>query len=180
MVSIRDVELARNGDKDAFVRITRTLEPSLYRIAATILKSDTDCADALQETIMKAYRGIHALKEPAHCKTWFIRILINVSRKMLQVNKKYTSSATLADELIVHEQGFQQLEIREAVEALNVDLRIIVHLYYYDDLPVRTIAELLELPEGTVKSRLSRARDLLYRQIQDSSEGGDDCDRSAY
>lgn len=129
----------------------------MYRVAKSFLKSDTDCADAIQETILKAYRTLGSLKEPRYFKTWLIRILINECKRVLNVKSKIIPM----EELTVYSQQkdvFEQAEVREAVAALEEELRVIVTLYYFEDLSLKEVAQLLETPEGTVKSRLSRAR----------------------
>ncbi|WP_416296534.1 sigma factor [Paenibacillus illinoisensis] len=67
------VELVRKGDKQAFVALIRTIQQSLYVIARSIVKNNEDSADAMQETITKAFTSIHTLREPAYFKTWIIR-----------------------------------------------------------------------------------------------------------
>jgi len=160
---IEDIERARKGDKEAFVRLMRALEVSLYQTARAFLRSDADCADAMQETVLRAYRSMQSLKDAAHFKTWMIRILINECKRMLHAKRNVVALANGYDPAAV-EPGFAKLELRELVDRLEAPLRSVVLLYYYGDLSVKEIAGELELPEGTVKSRLHRARELLSAQ----------------
>ena len=168
-----DVQLARQGDQEAFVRLIKQYEPTLYRVAASILRSDTECVDAAQEAILLAYASIHTLKEAAYFKTWLIRILMHECYRMLKKNRNIIPLADgleppFASAKFGAPQGSaieQQLDLREAIHALEQDLQLVVSLYYWEDLPVKDIAALLEIPAGTVKSRLSRARQKLAERL---------------
>jgi len=172
LVRLDDVERARKGDKEAFVRLMRTLEVSLFNTAKAFLRTDADCADALQETVLKAYRSIRNLKEPAYFKTWVVRILINECKRMLHAKRNVIALETGYDPS-ADDPAFASLELRELVEQLETPLRSVVLLYYYGDLSVKEIAQELELPEGTVKSRLYRARELLSMGQAKETKGAD-------
>lgn len=167
-----DVERARQGDKDAFVRLMRALELSLYQTARAFLRSDADCADAIQETVLRAYKSIRSLKEPAYFKTWVVRILINECKRALQRKRNVVTLAPGYD-AGAKEAGFDRVELREMVDRLEPSLRSVVLLYYYAELPLKEIGEELGLPEGTVKSRLHRARELLGASHERQPKGAD-------
>ncbi|NEN84067.1 RNA polymerase sigma factor [Paenibacillus elgii] len=152
-----EVIKAQKGDKEAFIGLIRRMEQRLYNVSRSILPNDEDCADAAQEAIVKAYKGLHALKDPNLFSTWLIRILINECNKIWNTKRKYVSGAA-AEQSYIMEGYEEKLEIREAVEKLERPLKVVVVLYYFEDLPIKQIAEILELPEGTIKSRLNRAR----------------------
>jgi len=155
-----DVIRAQKGNHEAFVRLIKASESSMYRVAKSFLKTDIECADAIQETILKAFQAIRSIKEPDYFKTWLIRILINVCQRMLKMNKQVIPMAALAERS--YENKMQQgLELWEAVQSLEEELRIIVMLFYIEDVPVKDIALMLDMPEGTIKSRLHRAREKL-------------------
>ncbi|WP_027084246.1 sigma-70 family RNA polymerase sigma factor [Cohnella panacarvi] len=155
-----DASRARKGDKDAFVRAMRTLEVSMYQTAKAFLRSDADCADAMQETVLRAFRSIRGLKEPAYFKTWVIRILINECKRVLQRTRNVMTLDVCYDSG-VREAGYDRVEMREWIDTLDESLRSIVLLYYYGELTIKEISEEMDLPEGTVKSRLHRAREIL-------------------
>lgn len=153
-------ELARKGDKQAFVTLIRTIQQSLYVIARSIVKNNEDSADAMQETITKAFTSIHTLKEPAYFKTWIIRILINECNQM---NRKKKRVSLLPYDLrkTSYKDEYEQVELFEVIDELDEQLQTIVTLFYIEDLAIKDIAKVLEISEGTVKSRLFRARKLL-------------------
>lgn len=169
MLELLDVTRARKGDKEAFIRIIQASEDMMYRIAKSMVKSDEDCADAIQETILKAYTSIGSLKEPKFFKTWLIRILINVCNQILRT-KKNVISLVGWKEPATHTDSYDEIEIHEVVNSLNEETRMLVILYYFEDMSVKQIAQTLDIPEGTVKSRLSRARNELSSLFQNEGE----------
>jgi RNA polymerase sigma-70 factor (ECF subfamily) len=165
-----EVNRAQQGDREAFIQLFRRLEPELYRLAKSIVGRDEDCADALQETTLKAYKGITGLRKTAFFKTWLIRILINECNQVLRMRKRTIVMAELPEQTKSDSKGedvvnSRQLDLREAVENLDESLRLVVHLFYYQDLPIKQIASVLELSEGAVKARLHRARGVLAKQM---------------
>ncbi|NDI34447.1 sigma-70 family RNA polymerase sigma factor [Chengkuizengella sediminis] len=169
MENEKTVKLAQKGSKDAFVRLIKENEKSMYRVAKSFFKREVDCADVLQETILKAFNSINSLNEPRYFKTWLIRILINECNKMMRTKSKIV----LFNEVVVQEtmkDSYDSIEIHDAIHSLEEDIRTIIVLYYFEDQPIKDIAELLEIPEGTVKSRLNRARSKLLKLLQNENE----------
>ena len=81
------IQKAKNGDKEAFTTIMLSLEKDLYKIAKTRLKNDDDIYDAIQETIIEAFKKIIKLKNTESFKTWIIRILINKTNDIFRRKK---------------------------------------------------------------------------------------------
>ena len=82
------VKLAQLGDKEVFVELIKSLESSLYKVSKAILLSDSECLDAVQETILIAYKNIQQVREPKYFKTWITRILINECNKLRKTQTK--------------------------------------------------------------------------------------------
>ncbi|RXT07290.1 sigma-70 family RNA polymerase sigma factor [Ammoniphilus sp. CFH 90114] len=137
--------------------IIREVEGSLYRVAKGILYSDMDCADAIQETIIKAYSSIEGLKNEKYFKTWITRILINKCRDLLATKKKVVPVYEI-NEGVVDLNISQKIEVWEAIQNLKEEMRVVIILYYIEGWSLKETAELLDIAEGTVKSRLARAR----------------------
>lgn len=106
----------------------------LYKTGMAILKNDDDTCDAIQETLISAYKNFQNLKNIEYFETWITRILINKCYDIIRNNKKVSS----------------------------INKKMEVDFNYYDEYSVKEISELLNIPEGTVKSRLSRARNMMY------------------
>lgn len=165
-----DVELAQSGDREAFTRLIKAHEATLYRIACSILHVDSDRLDAAQETIVKAYLSLHKLREPQYFKSWLISIAINECRRLAKRNAKITTLGTWTQK--ASPETFEDsIELREAIETLEEELRICITLHYIEDLPVKEIAGILRQPEGTIKSRLSRARRKLKQFLTPEETG---------
>ncbi|MGD8192368.1 sigma-70 family RNA polymerase sigma factor [Brevibacillus ginsengisoli] len=172
-----NVQLAQNGDKDAFIRLINHIELKLYGVARAIVKRDEDCADAIQEAILKAYRALHTLKDPAYFKTWMFRILIHECQQILRRQKRIVTVSEFPTRPSHSSSDYERIDLREAVDRLEETLRIVITLHYFEDMPLKQIAELLETPEGTIKSRLNRARSTLaeWLKIPEERKTGYEC-----
>ena len=120
--------------REEFTNLILDSEQTLYRVAMSMLRNEKDCEDAVQTAILTAYEKLGTLKQEQYFKTWLVRILINVCNKQLR-------SAAKTTEL--------------------VKIRQVVVLYYIEQFTVKEIKQILKIPEGTVKSRLSKGRDLM-------------------
>lgn len=158
---IDDIILAKNGDKAAFERLIVANESSLYRVAKGILENPEDAEDVYQETIIKAYRGIVNLKKNEYFKTWLIRIIINQCTMLLRKRSKTVHMSEANNFEMKTMDNCESLELWIAVKSLEVELRTVIILYYYEDYQQKEIGELLGIPCGTVKSRISRAKEKL-------------------
>ncbi|MGE7826895.1 sigma-70 family RNA polymerase sigma factor [Paenibacillus sp. NPDC093718] len=162
-------ELARQGDKEAFVYLIKAVQQSLFVIARSIVKNDEDCADAMQETIAKAFSNVHTLKKPAYFKTWIIRILINECNRIIK-KKKRVYPVPYDMRKSSYKGNYEQIEMFEVIDKLDDQLQTIVTLFYLEDLSVKEISKVLEVSEGTVKSRLFRARQQLSELVLGEGE----------
>lgn len=175
--NVLDVQLALQGDKDAFVRLVKKIEPTLYRVSKSIMRSEHECVDATQEAILIAYSSLYTLKNAEYFNTWLIRILIHECYRLVKSRKNVVPIGELIEQsqASLDHTSDQIIELKDAVNELDKDLQVAVTLYYFEDLSLKTISQLLDVPEGTVKSRLSRARqklsELLYPLKRESGVG---------
>ena len=143
-------------------------ERQLYSTAKTILFCDQDCADAIQETIVKAFSKIGTLKNDKYAKTWLIRILINECYNLIRKSSKLISLENLEDRQEMEaEKAEDYSELYTAVNSLKEELRLPVILYYIEGFSVKEIAQILEISEGAVQKRLARARGKLRQELQE-------------
>lgn len=164
-----NVKLAKAGDKTAFSALIDCHRLALYRIAQGLLESDFDAADAIQETIISAYTNIGNLKKDEFFKTWLIRILINECKKILRKSNKIVFFEKINEPVL---DAYPSDDATTGfVNMLDPSLKQVTILYYYEDFSVKEIAEILNIFQGTVKSRLSRARNELSKLM---SVKGDD------
>ncbi|MCC8102405.1 MAG: sigma-70 family RNA polymerase sigma factor [Clostridiales bacterium] len=151
--------------KEQLGRLILASEDSLYHVAKTLLREDADCADAIQEAIVSAFTKLHTLRRDEYAKTWLTRILINECYDILRNQKRLVS----IEEQVVPEQeetGRDYSDLYEALETLPEEMRICVTLFYMEGYSIREIASILEVKENTVKSRLSRAKAKLRRELE--------------
>ncbi len=152
--------------KDDFSLKILECERTLYRISMSMLKNETDCEDAVQMAILTAFEKLDTLKNEQYFKTWLVRILINVCNKQLNERKKIIS---LEDTTEANTPSFpspaDNTEIRIALEELPEKIKCVIVLYYMESFSVSEIKSILKIPEGTVKSRLSKGRELLRKKL---------------
>ncbi len=152
------VEKAVRGDADAFLELMEMNSLSMYKTARGILKNDNDVSDAIQDTILTSFEKIHKLKNPQYFKTWLIRILINECNQILRHYKKVNTIEEVP-ETPRQDKTLAEFEFKEMLEQVDEKYRVILVLYYEQGFKISEIAELLELNENTVKTRLARARE---------------------
>lgn len=163
------IKKAQKGDKEAFIQAISGYMTQMYKIARTRLNSDDDIGDAIQDTILAAYESLLRLKEPKYFKTWLIRILINkcndIAKKSCNVTyiEDYTQFYNLSSLTIYNEDVEGNLDFTNILKILSEECRSTVVLYYVNDLTTKEISEVLNEKEGTIKSRLSRARQELKK-----------------
>ncbi|MCQ2968883.1 MAG: sigma-70 family RNA polymerase sigma factor [Clostridium sp.] len=163
-----NVRRAKLGDKEAFKKLIQENKSSMYRVSKAILKEEEDIEDAIGEAILKAYRNIGFLRNEIYFKTWLIRIVINESNN---IYKKRNREIAMDKEYFInmeYRDSYKDFSLYDAINSLEDNLRITTLLYYFEDLKYKDIAELLNVREGTVKSRLSRAKQKLYEILKDN------------
>jgi RNA polymerase sigma-70 factor (ECF subfamily) len=143
-------------------------ERQMYATAKSILQKDTDCADAIQETIVKAFSDIAQLRRDKYAKTWLMRILINECHNLLRKNSRLISYEEYAEvgEMEVPEKK-DYSELYTAMQHLKEELRVAVTLYYMEDFSVKEVAAIMEISEGAVQKRLARARGQMKKELQE-------------
>ena len=144
--------------RETFSNLILDSESTLYRVAMSMLRNEKDCEDAVQTAVLTAFEKLGTLKHEEYFKTWLVRILINVCNKQLKSAVKTTE---LHDTDIMSDGAEASTEIRMSIESLPVKIRQVVVLYYIEQFTVKEIKQILKIPEGTVKSRLSKGRELL-------------------
>lgn len=150
------------NSKEQFTELILKYNESLFFTARAILKNDADAEDAVCNGVMKAYENFIKLREIRYFKTWITRIVINEAYMICRKNKYTESLETVSSEpsYIQHRD-----ETWEIVNSIDEEFRSVLIMFYYNDFSVREIADLLNIAEGTVKSRLSRGRKILKEKM---------------
>ena len=150
--------------KEELGELIMASEDAMYHVAKTLLYSDADCADAIQEAIVKAFSKLYTLKKDAYAKTWLMRILLNECYSVMRKEKRVVSLEDYRQEEKTEEQK-DYSDLYEAIYRLQEEMRLSVTLYYLDGYSVRAIAAMMETTESAVKNRLARARQRLKREL---------------
>ena len=141
------------------------IEKLLYRISWSYLKIDDDCADAVQEALVRAWEKRSTLRNPDQFRPWLIRILTNQCKDMLRKRRRQ-SFYPLEEDTAAYPPPSGPSPIMEEIDHLRPEQRIVVMLHYVDGYSATDISHMLGLPQGTVKSRLLLARRHLRKTLQ--------------
>ena len=147
--------------KADFIRRARACERRLYRVSRTMLPSEADCEDAVQEALLRAWARLDTLREEAYFETWLMRILINQCKTFYR--RRPRAEAELTEDIPCPET--LESPLLEALKRLPRKQGIALELHYIEGYSVKECARLLGVPEGTVKWRLSQGRALLKIEI---------------
>lgn len=144
-------------NKDDFTAQIMQIEGALYGVARTYLQSPHDCADAVQEAVLSAWKSRHRLRQAEYFKTWMIRIVINQCKTMIRKRDRLVPMEAVPEP----PPDATDPLLYEGVMALDIKYRLPFVLHYVEGYATKEIAGMLHLPKGTVLSRLHRARQLL-------------------
>ena len=150
--------------REGFAAAAAPLERLLLSVCFGVLRSWDLAADAAQSALLKGWRHRHSVKDPASFKPWLVRIALNESKNMLRRGLTVELDESLTEEPPDREL---RVDVREAVYRLPEKYRLPVILFYFEDMAVADIARSLDLPEGTVISRLHRGRARLREELKD-------------
>jgi RNA polymerase sigma-70 factor (ECF subfamily) len=179
-----DLDRARNGDREAFGRLVRRHHRRVYAAALHILGSHSDADDATQESFVRAYKGLSTFDGRADFFTWLYRITVNTALNSLRGGKRTTALSQKGGDEAAHvggrpealgqgaptpaqkaQTGAEMQRVLEAIAELSPSLRVTLVLATIEELPHKQIAEILEIPEGTVAWRVNEARRLLRQRL---------------
>lgn len=154
---------AKRGDPDAFTELMMGQMQNMYKVARSILSHEEDAADAISDTILACWEKIETLREEKYFRTWMTKILIN---KCNDIYRKRTNLflAKEMPEVEYRDSGYDNMEWKEALHVLDEKYRTVVILYYVEGFKTSEIAELLEIPEATVRTRLARSREKMAKE----------------
>lgn len=159
-----------NKNKE-FTELIKQNNLKFYKTAKAILKNDDDAYDAIQNALISMYENIHNLKDEKYFTTWGIRIVVNKCYDLIRKNNKVVSIS------LDNEQNKNEIEtndeynldlygLEKILHDLDEQTRLLITLYYYDDLSINEISTIMNIPKGTVKSRLSRAKNILKEKLE--------------
>ena len=145
-------------------------QKNLYAAAFNICKNQMDAEDVVQETFVQYYTTKKEFESEQHIRAWLLRVAINKAKNLtVTFWKKHKCSLEDYMETLTFPDP-QSRDLFEEVMKLPDKFRIVIHLFYYEDYSVREIADILNLSESNVKTRLSRGRALLRNSLKEEWE----------
>ena len=179
-----DLDRARAGDRDAFGRIVRRHQRRVYAATLHILGNHGDADDATQEAFVRAYRALATFDGRSELGTWLYRIAVNTALNVLRSGKRGAEVAAASGKEAAHlggrpealghhvvdpanqsQQTAEVTRVLRAIAELSPSLRVTLVLATIEELPHKQIAQILEIPEGTVAWRVNEARRLLRERL---------------
>ncbi len=160
-----DVKLAMEGSTEAFARLYALVYKDLYHIALYSLRSSHDACDVVSDTVLDAFCSIGKLRDEKAFRGWIMRIL---SAKIKQKQRDYFSDTTelTDDNEPENEFDFGNIELKQALENLEPQSRIILSLSVIEGYTSEEISEICGINPNTVRSRLSRIKKRLKLELQ--------------
>lgn len=169
------INKAIKGNKKAFEKLIKQHYEQAYRTAFLYVQNKEDALEIVQESTYQALISIHTLKNPEFFMTWFTKIIIRYSRHLLSKKKNVVP---LTEEIIsrvrsdISEINEDSLDLLDAIGKLKENYRITIILFYYYDYSIKTISEIMKIPEGTVKTYLSRGKSALKKNFEEERSYG--------
>lgn len=145
----------------------RRYSDMVYRLALLNMKNRFDAEDVFQEVFLKLFRYKESIKSEEHLKAWLLRVTINQCKSMAaSAWKRRTVSLDMWEQIAGPEENEDYTEVYEMVRTLPLKYRQVMHLYYFEELSLKEIGEILGKKEGTIKTQLARARKMLDQKLK--------------
>jgi RNA polymerase sigma-70 factor (ECF subfamily) len=174
------------GDLRSFDALVLRYRPATYRVAQSIIGNSGAgnelAEDAVQESLLLAFKALPSIEEPAKFASWLYAITRHVALRMSRSSRRERSRRVDLDQVLIEQSEafarplitrdtFEEAWVRAAIDALDENHRLILKLRFYDEMPLKRIADFLDLPLTTVKWRLHRAKQLLREKLKPEKEG---------
>lgn len=177
----QSIELCKAGQKLAIEKLIQVYQKDVYRLALSILDDPDEAEEGTQDAFIAVLRALDSFRAESSLKTWIFSITINICRTRLQRRKArerlkqityglfhlqiQSKNNHLPEETVIQNEA--DLIIQNAIYGLDERHRLPIILRYYHDLSVAEIAETLDIPQGTVHSRLNTARERLRQVLKE-------------
>lgn len=167
----------QSPDADVFqIKMIETYSDMVYRLAFAAVKSRFDADDIHQEVFVRYLKNVPVFQNADHEKAWFLRVTINCCknhwksawiRKITGLSAEEPCGSYEPDEL-----DEDSLELIEEVKKLPEKYRIVIHLFYYEDMSIEAISSITGRKQSTVRTQLTRARELLKKRLEEEYVSG--------
>ncbi|HKX31693.1 MAG TPA: RNA polymerase sigma factor [Blastocatellia bacterium] len=169
------------GDLRSFDALVLRYRAAAYRVAQSIVGNEL-AEDAVQESLLLAFKALPSIEEPSRFASWLYAITRHVALRMSRRSRQERNQRVDLDEAVLEHSeafsrphiardAFEEAWVRAAIDELDENHRLILKLRFYDEMPMKRIADFLDLPLTTVKWRLHRAKLLLREKLEPEKEG---------
>ncbi|MDK0928257.1 sigma-70 family RNA polymerase sigma factor [Clostridium perfringens] len=166
---IRLIKESMKGNKESFGILIKNNKEYLYKMAFLYVKDEQDALEVIHETVYRAFLNIEKLKKEKFFNTWITRILINVSIDFL---KKKGKNEMLDESTPIRKERCEisteeKLDLYNAIDLLNDNYKTVIIMMYFNDMKIKDISRVMEIPENTVKTYLRRAKQALGEVLKE-------------
>ncbi|MCH5266494.1 MAG: RNA polymerase sigma factor [Lachnospiraceae bacterium] len=150
-------------DKNKFIEEITANKNQMYMVAFSILKNHEDAEDVVQDALLTAFEKLYTLKDDDKFKSWMMKVVVNQAKMHIRKNT-HTVYVESVENILEKSAAEEREDIWEIVLSLKSELSTAVILYYAQGYSINDISKIMNIPSGTVKSRLSKARELLKKK----------------
>ncbi|MBO3329538.1 sigma-70 family RNA polymerase sigma factor [Clostridium perfringens] len=166
---IKLIKESMKGNKESFGILIKNNKEYLYKMAFLYVKDEQDALEVIHETVYRAFLNIKKLKKAKFFNTWITRILINVSIDFL---KKKGKNEMLDESTPIRKEKCEisteeKLDLYNAIDLLNDNYKTVIIMMYFNDMKIKDISKVMEIPENTVKTYLRRAKQALGEVLKE-------------
>ena len=166
---IRLIKESMKGNKESFGILIKNNKEYLYKMAFLYVKDEQEALEVIHETVYRAFLNIEKLKKAKFFNTWITRILINVSIDFL---KKKGKNEMLDESTPIRKEKCEisteeKLDLYNAIDLLNDNYKTVIIMMYFNDMKIKDISKVMEIPENTVKTYLRRAKQALGEVLKE-------------
>jgi RNA polymerase sigma-70 factor (ECF subfamily) len=172
------IDKVLGGDVQAFSKLVEQYQNMVYTLAFRLMNNAQEAEELAQDTFVKAYNGLAKFKKESKFSSWLYTICYRSGLNLLKKKKSGIRSEELGDyhqninytgddALQVITKREKHATVNQSLEILSPEDKYIVQLYYYEEMSIKEIADIVELSETNIKSKLFRSRKALYEILKD-------------
>ena len=154
-------------DKQVYMEAVNRNSHRVFLLALSFTRQRQDAEDVMQTVFLKLWKHPVEFTDETHMDKWLTKVTVNESRSLLRARARDPISIEELETLGAVAEQPEERELIAAVIQLPEPLRAVIHLHYYEDLPIKEIADLLKISQAAVKMRLVRGRNLLKSELME-------------
>ena len=160
--------------EDEFVSFIKENQRQFYIMAYHYVQNEQMALDIVQESIYRGFKNYRNVRQPEYMKTWFCRIVINLSLDTCKKEKLLVHNEEAVEQLstLQKKESFEHLDLYDAVNQLDFEHRTIITLRFFEDMKIDDIAKILDMNKSTVKSKLYRTLRMLKKELIGGENNG--------